>query len=116
VKKTVLYFLAAFLLVSYTVSCGGRDDRDEIRANNGDPDEITTLGRDQFWRETWFYFGAINDSVGVAYEFRRSSGCGVVEDVYLFNRYFVQSTPSDSTSAKIILPATKRRNPLSPFD
>jgi hypothetical protein len=115
VKRAFLSLLGAFMLVSYIVSCSGRDDRDEIRARNGDPDEIRTLGRDQFWRETWFYFAVINDSVGVAYEFRRSAGCGVVEDVYLFNRYFVGTSPSDSTASKIMLPKTSRRNPFAPY-
>lgn len=97
------------------MSCSGRDDRDDLRTRNGDPDDIVTLGQEQFWRETWFYFAVINDSVGVAYEFRKSSGCGVIEDVYLFDQYFVGTSPSDSTASKFILPKTTRRNPLAPY-
>jgi len=118
VKKALLSFIAVFMLVSYVVSCSSRDDRDDIRARNGEPNRVLTLGKDQFWRETWFYYGVIlvdGQSAGIAYEFRKSSGCGVVEDVYLFTQFPVNNPPSDSTASRIILPKTKSRNPFSPY-
>lgn len=118
VKKALLLLLASFMLASYAVSCSSRDDRDDIRARNGDPDDTLTLGKDQFWRETWFYYDVIlidGLSAGVAYEFRKSSGCGVIEDVYLFTQYPVNNPSSDSTASRIILPKTGSRNPFSPY-
>lgn len=109
-KKTIFYTFAVLLLLGYVVSCSGRDDRDEVRARNGEPDEIQTLGKDQFWRETWFYFG---DPTGIAFEFRKNSGCGTLEDVFLFSTYPVIGGPSDSTGATIFLP--KSNNPLKPY-
>lgn len=117
-KKTVFFFAAALLLTSYLFSCGGRDDRDELRANNGDPDEILTLGRDEFWRETWFYYSSITingEPAGLAYEFRKSSGCGVIEDVYLYSQYPVANPDSAGTLTKTILPPTQTRNPIAPY-
>lgn len=117
-EKSFFLLSAALLISSYTFSCGGRDDRDEVRANNGEPDEILTLGKDEFWRETWFYYNAITiggEPAGLAYEFRKSSGCGVIEDVYLYTQYPVANPDSVGTLMPKILPPTKNRNPIAPY-
>ena len=117
-KKSFLYLFAGLLLVGYAISCSGRDDRDEIRARNGDPDEIITLGKDDFWRETWLYFDVITingESAGIAYELRRNSGCGVVQDVFLFAQYPISNPPGDSTATPRIMPRVNNRNPLLPY-
>ncbi len=112
-KKNVLSVVAASFILLFLITCGTRDDRDKIRADFGDPDRIITQGIDPFWRETWFY-----DSLGVAFEFRRTSGCGSLRDVYLYQQYRYVPSPSDTTRnsnrnlENILRP---KENPISPY-
>ena len=109
ILKTLLASIALLLLASLFVTCGSRDDRDRVRADFGEPDDIITQGQDPFWRETWLY-----NSRGVAFEFRRTSGCGTVREVYLYQQYAFTPVPDDSLSAKMLpLPQTSS-NPLTP--
>jgi hypothetical protein len=80
--KYVLIIGAALLTISLLISCGTRDDRNDIRAQYGDPNTIRRTGVDPFWSETWFY-----SRQGVAFEFHRTSGCGSARDVYLYVSY-----------------------------
>lgn len=109
--RNALFLSFALLFVGLlTITCGTRDDRDKIRADFGEPDRIVTQGIDPFWRETWFY-----DSIGVAFEFRRTSGCGSFRDVYLFQQYAYVPVPSDSTGNRQHLPLVPSRNPVIPY-
>jgi len=90
---------AVMFLFFFLLSCGKRDDRDEIRAQNGEPDEIQTIGKDPFWRELWYY----NDQ-GFGYEFRRTSGCGTIQDTYVYYTFNFTPIP-DSTSAPVSRPS-----------
>lgn len=105
---------AVLCLLSLLLSCGKRDDRNDIRAQRGEPDEIQTLGSDPFWRELWYY-----NSAGVGYEFRRTGACGSSREVYLY-QIFTFAPIDDSTStalpgAEIIPSLPKPRDfPLSP--
>jgi hypothetical protein len=92
---------AGTYILLFLLSCGKRDDRNDVRAQNGEPDEIQTVGSDPFWRETWYY-----DAIGVGYEFRRTSGCGSIQDIYL-NYTFTYPPVDDSTST-----AVSRQGPL----
>lgn len=94
--KYVFIILAALLAFSLLISCGTRDDRDDIRAQYGDPNFVRRTGADPFWSETWFY-----SRQGVAFEFRRSSGCGSARDVYLNFSYQI---PIDTTAAGLAKP------------
>lgn len=80
--RYLLIVLAMVFAVSLLLSCGRRDDRNDIRAQYGEPNAIRRTGVDPFWSETWFYSRA-----GIAFEFRRTSGCGTPRDVYLYVSY-----------------------------
>ena len=80
--KYVLIILAVLLTISLLISCGTRDDRNDIRAQYGEPSALRRTGVDPFWSETWFY-----GRQGLAFEFRRTSGCGSKRDVYLYATY-----------------------------
>jgi len=126
IKKQIPFLLraaAALCILFFMLSCGKRDDRSDVRAQRGEPDEIQTGGSDPFWRELWFY-----DQAGVGYEFRRTAACGSAQDVYL-NLIFPYTPPGDSTRtarrelAEPSLPRPQstpqeyesRQSPLSPF-
>jgi hypothetical protein len=98
-----LRIAALLCLLLFLLSCGKRDDRNDVRGQRGEPDEIQTIGSDPFWRELWFY----NDA-GIGYDFRRTSGCGSLQDVYLYAT-FVFPPVVDSTST--VIP-----RPLQPSD
>ena len=92
---TVLFRIAALAcLLLVLLSCGTRDDRNDIRAQRGDPNEIQTLGSDPFWRELWFY-----NQAGTGYEFRRTAACGSSREVYLYQIFsFVPIADSTATA------------------
>jgi hypothetical protein len=94
--KYVLIILAVLLALGSLLSCGTRDDRNDIRAQYGDPSAIRRTGVDPFWSETWFY-----GRQGLAFEFRRTSGCGSARDVYLYVSYPI---PIDTTAAGLAKP------------
>jgi len=106
--------VASLCLLLFLLSCGNRDDRDDIRNQRGEPDEIQTLGSDPFWRELWFY-----NRDGIGYEFRRTASCGSNREVYLFQSFNFVPLP-DSTSAsrpqglKLPLAPESPTLPLSP--
>lgn len=108
IKKFVLVALASLLMASMLVTCGSRDDRDDVRAELGEPDIREQLGRDQFWREIWVYCG----DPGLGIEFRRSAGCGPVQDIFIFRQFpAVCDTATDSTA--VFTP--KSLDPFSPI-
>lgn len=93
-RKILAYAFATMLLLA--LACGSRDDRDQIRDRNGEPDAKDAQGKDIYWREFWIY-----NSAGVGYEFRRNAGCGSYHDVYLYNQFFfVPDTSGTSLSRK----------------
>lgn len=94
--KYIWITCAAALLGLFILSCGSRDDRDDIRARYGDPDAIQRSGAGPYWSETWLY-----NSLGTAFEFRRNAGCGSLEDVYLNATYGFIPLPSDTTGANL---------------
>ncbi len=113
---TLLLRIAALLcLLLFLLGCGKRDDRSDVRAQRGEPDEIQTVGSDPFWRELWFY-----NQAGVGYEFRRTAACGSAQDVYL-RLIFPYTPPDDSTTTSIshsqssLQDYESRQSPLSPF-
>lgn len=88
-----LKFLWMVLLgFSLMLSCGKRDDRDDIRAQYGEPDEVQVRGRDIAYSEVWFYY-----SFGQGFEFRRTAGCGSYQDTYLYAPFYF--TPVSDTGA-----------------
>jgi len=74
--------VAVILLGIFLLSCGTRDDRNDIRGQYGEPDSIRRTTVDPFWTETWIY-----NQQSVAFEFRRTAGCGSKRDVYLYATY-----------------------------
>jgi hypothetical protein len=94
--KYVLTISAIVLAWGSLISCGTRDDRNDIRAQYGEPSALRRTGVDPFWSETWFY-----GRYGVAFEFRRTSGCGSARDVYLYVSYPI---PIDTTGAGLAKP------------
>ncbi len=115
ITSILLRIAAPLFLLLFLLSCGKRDDRSDVRAQRGEPDEIQTVGKDPFWYEQWFY-----NEAGVGYEFRRTSGCGSVQDVYLYI-VFPYTPPDDSTTTSLSRPQStpqeyeSRQSPLSPF-
>lgn len=105
--KRLPFYLTILLSALLYMTCGTQDDRDRIRAQMGEPDSIITRGADPFWRETWYY-----DQAGVAYEFRRTAGCGGSGDVYLNFQYFYAPQP-DSLVVPTELPL--KTNPIDIF-
>ncbi len=103
--KYVWAVLASVLLAMALLSCGTRDDRNDIRAQYGDPDGIRRTGVDPFWSETWLY-----NRRGLAFEFRRTAGCGSARDVYLYVSYLI---PVDTTGAR--LPQTNEQLKTSKY-
>jgi len=85
--RTVSKAAAVILLGILILSCGTRDDRNDIRAQFGEPDAIRRTTVDPFWSETWLY-----TEQGVAFEFQRTSGCGSARDVYLYATYPIGGT------------------------
>ena len=73
-------FLCGFLLAVLPFGCGSDvDDREQIQAAYGEPDEMLQGGGGPYWFEVWYY-----DEKGVGYEFRRSAPrCGGGHDFYL---------------------------------
>ncbi|RMD95034.1 MAG: hypothetical protein D6814_13825 [Calditrichaeota bacterium] len=108
-KQLFSFAIALAVLSIFMITCGSRDDRDRIRSDFGEPDRIVTQGIDPFWRETWFY-----DSTGVGFEFRRTSGCGSLRDVFLFQQFSFNPAPKDST--KSLQMPLQGDNPLGPKD
>lgn len=106
-KKFILVALASLLMASLLVTCSSRDDRDEVRAELGEPDIREQLGRDQFWREIWIYC-----SINRGIEFRRSASCGPVQDVFIF-RQFPVICDSTTDSSAVFTP--KSLDPFSPM-
>jgi hypothetical protein len=94
--KYVLIIWAALLTISLLISCGTRDDRNDIRGRYGEPSAIRRTGADPFWSETWYYYRR-----GEVYQFRRTSGCGSARDVYLDGWYFI---PVDTTAGGLAKP------------
>ena len=73
-------FLCGFLLAVLLFGCGSDvDDREQIRAACGEPDEMLQGGGGPYWFEVWYY-----DEKGFGTEFRRSAPkCGGGYDFYL---------------------------------
>jgi hypothetical protein len=70
--------LVLTVLAAVTVSCGGsRDDRDEVRASNGEPDDIQYTEGPFSDIEEWFYFDFEGTGKTRYYRFERSrNSCG----------------------------------------
>lgn len=91
--------------LSLMLSCGNRDDRDDIRSQFGEPDEVQVLGRDIAYREVWFYY-----TLGQGFEFRRTAGCGSYQDTYLYAPFAFAPVP-DTSAAAIQLPDSLEHTP-----
>jgi len=96
--RYVSAILTIWLLGSALLSCGTRDDRNDIRGQYGEPNSIRRTTVDPFWTETWIY----NEN-GLAFEFRRTAGCGSQRDVYLYSTYPVVGNAAEN------LPPTSAR-------
>jgi len=103
--RYVWTMLAVAFLGVVLLSCGTRDDRNEIRAQYGEPESIRRTTVDPFWTETWLY-----NTQGVAFEFRRTSGCGTKRDVYLNVTY-----PLGANAAAHLPKTTAPRDSLENF-
>ncbi len=70
--------LVLTILAAVTVSCGGsRDDRDEVRASNGEPDDIQYTEGPFSDIEEWYYFDFQGTGKTRYYRFERSrNSCG----------------------------------------
>lgn len=102
------YFSALFavaILGFFLLSCGTRDDRNDIRGQYGEPDSIRRTTVDPFWTETWLY-----NEKRLVFEFRRTSGCGSARDVYLYATYPLLG------KANNIPPGTPLPDSLKSFD
>jgi len=94
--RSLSIIFAVLFLGVFLFSCGTRDDRNDIRAQYGEPDSIRRTTVDPFWSETWIY-----SQQGVAYEFRRTAGCGSARDVYLYVTYpVIGGLSNDSAQSK----------------
>lgn len=82
----------ALLGFSLMLSCSKRDDRNDVRSQYGEPEEIQILGRDIAYREVWYYY-----RFGQGFEFRRTAGCGSYQDTYLYAPFYF--TPVSDTGA-----------------
>lgn len=107
--NTVATLAAATILSLFVVTCGNRDDRDRIRGDFGEPDQVIAQGIDPFWSETWFY-----NSAGLAFEFHRTSGCGSLRDVFLYRQYGFVPVPPDSSQPKMLPLPLDKNNPITP--
>jgi hypothetical protein len=92
IMRTVSKAAAAILLGILIFSCGTRDERNDIRAQYGEPDAIRRTTVDPFWSETWIY-----NERGVAFEFQRTAGCGSTRDVYLYATYPIRGNKAENT-------------------
>lgn len=90
---------ALMILGIFLLSCGTRDDRNDIRGQYGEPDSIRRTTIDPFWTETWIY-----NEQRAAYEFRRTAGCGSKRDVYLYATYPIAGNAASKPSPKAALP------------
>jgi hypothetical protein len=110
--KYVLAVLAVIIPSLLLLSCGNRDDRDQIRAQYGEPDFVRQTTVDPYWSETWFY-----NSIRTAFEFRRTSGCGSNRDVYLNYRYSFAPNPIQADSTGVTLnPQDKNKKTQESYD
>jgi hypothetical protein len=109
--KYAMVMIAAALLVSLIISCGNRDDRHEIRARYGEPNLIRTRNIDPFWTEVWYY-----NSLGLAFEFRRTGTCGSDREVYLYYTFeFVpDTTGTNLPQSNTIKPSPRGLWPTAP--
>ena len=87
----------------FLLSCGTRDDRNDIRGQYGEPDSIRRTTVDPFWTETWVYA-----QQSVAFEFRRTAGCGSKRDVYLYATYPIVGKATKDLSPGAALPDSLR--------
>jgi hypothetical protein len=71
-------FLLLLLLGAVAVSCGGsKDDRDEIRARKGEPDDIEFTEGPYYDIEVWSYYDDPEPGRTTHYEFHKSKNtCG----------------------------------------
>lgn len=107
-KKYPALVLALFIFSIFIVTCSKQDDREKVRAEFGEPDRIDSQGKEQFWRELWFY-----DNAGTGFEFRQTAGCGSFNTVYLNQQFFFNPDTSDSSGSRLIFP--RNLDLLSPY-
>ena len=76
---------ATVLLLTGLIACGDSvDDREWIRHQRGEPDDMLEGGGGPYWYEVWYY-----EEDGRYYEFRRSAPkCGGGRDYYLYRTYY----------------------------
>jgi len=104
--------VAVFLVGIFLLSCGTRDDRNDIRGQYGEPDSIRRTTVDPFWTETWVY-----NQTRVAFEFRRTAGCGSKRDVYLYATYPIAGNAAENLPKESVKPDSLKSfdRPLMPL-
>jgi hypothetical protein len=107
-------YLCGFLLAVLLFGCGSDvDDREQIRAAYGEPDEMLQGGGGPYWFEVWYY-----DEKGLGYEFRRSAPkCGGGYYFYLSGTF--RYDPATRRTEKIEIPeetpvGASKRSPVGP--
>ena len=107
-------FLCGFLWAVLLFGCGsGVDDREQIMAAYGEPDEMLQGGGGPYWFEVWYY-----DEEGFGYQFRRSAPkCGGGYDYYLSGTF--RYDPATRRAEEIEIPeepsvGASKRSPLGP--
>ena len=107
--------LLAVLLVAVAVGCGGkRDDRDEIRATYGEPDDISLNEGPFADYEFWTYYNFNGSGKDRIYQFQRNrNSCGASENWILFSESDV--TPGQRAVLSIPGPRPDGSSPANPI-
>ncbi len=109
--------LFAVLLVAVAVGCGGkRDDRDEIRATYGEPDNIEFSEGPFADYEVWTYYNFNGSGRDRIYRFQRNrNSCGASENWIIFS----ESDVTPGQRAVLSIPESRSggsspANPIKP--
>lgn len=108
-------FLLVLLLAAVTVGCGGeRDDRDNIRAANGEPDDITYNEGPFSDYEVWTYYNFGGGGKDKEYQFQRNrNSCGADKNwILILER---EITPEQSAQQMIGRPVQGESNSGNPI-
>lgn len=107
--------LFAVLLVAVAIGCGGkRDDRDEIRAAIGEPDDISFNEGPFADYEFWTYYNFSGSGKDRVYQFQRNrNSCGASENWILFSESDI--TPGQRAVLSIPGPLPEGSSPANPI-